>query len=77
MPTLLTYDYATSKFLLQVSPDTGNLLRANLTIVATNPGPDQVWLQGIKVTLPQGTPALNPARTKEEDLPCRKPCSVR
>jgi hypothetical protein len=53
--TLLTYAFKTEpQFPLQASPDTGDLLRTKLTIVATNPGPDDAALDGIQITLPEG-----------------------
>jgi hypothetical protein len=54
MPTLLTYDFMTEPFPLQASPDTGDLLKTKLTIVATNQGSGDAALEGIQITLPEG-----------------------
>jgi hypothetical protein len=59
MSTLLTYADTTKPFPLQASPDTGDLLRATLTIVATNRGPADATLDGIQITLPEGNSATD------------------
>ena len=53
--TLLNYALTTDPFPLQASPDKGNPLNANLTIVASNPDPETpVTVTKISITIPIG-----------------------
>ena len=70
--TLLTYVLTTEPTPLQASPQSGNLTTATLTIVATNPKPQNpVTLQGLSVTLPVGTSDtdLTPDATSISPIP--------
>ena len=69
--TLLTYVLTTEPTPLQASPQSGNLTTATLTIVATNPNPDPVTLQGLSVTLPVGSSDtdLTPSTTSIVPIP--------
>ena len=51
---ILRYALTTEPFPLQASPQSGNLTTATLTVVASNPTPNPVTLQGLIVTLPIG-----------------------
>ena len=51
---ILRYALTTDPFPLQASPQSGNLTTATLTVVASNPTPNPVTLQGLIVTLPVG-----------------------
>jgi hypothetical protein len=59
MPTLLTYQFTTEPLPLQASPKTGDAHTAMLTIVAANAGTEDVTLDGVMITLPEGQKATD------------------